>query len=315
MKLALFGRTRGRGTKVEEWPDVQFMLRHKERIPGRRGRRQIAPARCGELARNHAGRKPAHGLRDHRLSAGQRPRSHRRLRARHGRRLRPPRKRHRLRRRLRQRSLDYFHQIVAQCVQQKVSRLVICDTTGGASPEEVANVFSSLTETYPARQIRISRPHRPRPRRRQLPRRDPCRSGAGPGHAARHRRALRQRQPHHRHRQHAAPRRSRVCPPRIAHRPHQPRALRLRGLPARSSARRAHRRPRSLRHLGRHARQQRAQKPRRLSLVRSRTRRRQPRHRRQRPIRPSQYHPALASRSASRSTPRRPRLSSTPTRP
>src|SRR5579863_1186898 len=33
MKLALFGRTRGRGAKVEEWPDVQFIVRHKRRVP------------------------------------------------------------------------------------------------------------------------------------------------------------------------------------------------------------------------------------------------------------------------------------------
>src|ERR1700757_1711632 len=33
MKLALFGRTRGRGTRVQDWPDVQFMVRHKRRVP------------------------------------------------------------------------------------------------------------------------------------------------------------------------------------------------------------------------------------------------------------------------------------------
>ncbi len=33
MKLALFGRTRGRGAKVQEWPDVQFIVRHKRRVP------------------------------------------------------------------------------------------------------------------------------------------------------------------------------------------------------------------------------------------------------------------------------------------
>ena len=33
MKLALFGRTRGRGARVEDWPDVQFMAAHKKRIP------------------------------------------------------------------------------------------------------------------------------------------------------------------------------------------------------------------------------------------------------------------------------------------
>ena len=29
MKLALFGRSRGRGTKVQDWPDVQFMIATK----------------------------------------------------------------------------------------------------------------------------------------------------------------------------------------------------------------------------------------------------------------------------------------------
>jgi 2-isopropylmalate synthase len=33
MKLALFGRTRGPAMKVEDWPDVQFMISHKQRIP------------------------------------------------------------------------------------------------------------------------------------------------------------------------------------------------------------------------------------------------------------------------------------------
>ena len=33
MKLALFGRTRGRGAKVQQWSDVQFMVSHKQRVP------------------------------------------------------------------------------------------------------------------------------------------------------------------------------------------------------------------------------------------------------------------------------------------
>ena len=37
----------------------------------------------------------------------------------------------------RKRTLDYFHEMIAQCVRQKVDRLIICDTTGGANPEEV----------------------------------------------------------------------------------------------------------------------------------------------------------------------------------
>ena len=32
MQLALFGRTRGRGTKVQEWPDVQFIVANKKRV-------------------------------------------------------------------------------------------------------------------------------------------------------------------------------------------------------------------------------------------------------------------------------------------
>src|ERR1035438_9286375 len=32
MKLALFGRTRGRGTKVQDWPDVQFIDRKSTRL-------------------------------------------------------------------------------------------------------------------------------------------------------------------------------------------------------------------------------------------------------------------------------------------
>jgi 2-isopropylmalate synthase len=48
-----------------------------------------------------------------------------------------------------QRSLDYFHQITEQCVRQQVSRLVVCDTTGGASPDEVTEVIGGLTRNYP----------------------------------------------------------------------------------------------------------------------------------------------------------------------
>ena len=48
-----------------------------------------------------------------------------------------------------QRSLDHFRQLTEQCIRQQVSRIVICDTTGGASPEEVADVISRLTRDYP----------------------------------------------------------------------------------------------------------------------------------------------------------------------
>ena len=47
------------------------------------------------------------------------------------------------------RSLDYFQHMVEQCVRHKVSRLVVCDTNGGASPEEVTRVIGGLVESYP----------------------------------------------------------------------------------------------------------------------------------------------------------------------
>jgi 2-isopropylmalate synthase len=47
------------------------------------------------------------------------------------------------------RSLEYFHQMVAQCVEQKVSRIIACDTTGGANPEEVTQLFAGLTHAHP----------------------------------------------------------------------------------------------------------------------------------------------------------------------
>src|SRR6516165_11327491 len=33
MRLALFGRTRAPGTRVQDWPDVQFIIDRKDRIP------------------------------------------------------------------------------------------------------------------------------------------------------------------------------------------------------------------------------------------------------------------------------------------
>ena len=54
-----------------------------------------------------------------------------------------------LRRRVQQTQPDYFNQVTAQCVRQNVSRLVVCDTTGGAGPEEVTQVMSCLTWAYP----------------------------------------------------------------------------------------------------------------------------------------------------------------------
>ena len=47
-------------------------------------------------------------------------------------------------------SLEFFHRMVEQCVNQGVSRMVVCDTNGGASPEEVARVIGDLRQRHPA---------------------------------------------------------------------------------------------------------------------------------------------------------------------
>jgi 2-isopropylmalate synthase len=53
------------------------------------------------------------------------------------------------------RSLDYFRELTEQCVGQQVSRIIVCDTTGGASPEEVASVMSGLIENYPVKNFPV----------------------------------------------------------------------------------------------------------------------------------------------------------------
>jgi 2-isopropylmalate synthase len=149
MRLALFGRTRGRGTKVQEWPDVQFMIRHKARVPVAV---VVVKSRLLDVAKSLATTPEEnllmacetveclqdHGLEvivdfEHAMDAlcGRRENGE-------------PCDAD-----LAKRSLDYFHEITAQCVRQKVSRLIVCDTTGGAGPEEVTDVFSSLIRAYP----------------------------------------------------------------------------------------------------------------------------------------------------------------------
>jgi ABC-type methionine transport system ATPase subunit len=82
-----------------------------------------------------------------------------------------------------------------------------CSTRTRSSPEEVAEVIGGSRAIIPAA-LRISRPHRSRPGHRQYARCHSCRRRAGAGHAARHRRALRQREPDHGDGRHATARRS-----------------------------------------------------------------------------------------------------------
>jgi len=149
MKLALFGRTRGRGAKVEDWPDVQFMAAHKKRIPAAvivvksrlldvQKSLETTPEENLRMAYETVACLQDHGLEvivdmEHAMDAccGRRESGHACDAG------------------FRARTLGYFQQMMEQCVGQKVSRIVICDTTGGASPEEVTRVMGGLTRDYP----------------------------------------------------------------------------------------------------------------------------------------------------------------------
>jgi 2-isopropylmalate synthase len=149
MKLALFGRSRGRGTKVQEWADVEFMVSHKKRVPVAvvvvKSRLldvakslETTPEENLLMAYETVAFLQDNGLEvlvdfEHAMDAACGRREHGDMEDTDS----------------RKRSLDYFHQMIAQCVRQKVSRLVICDTTGGASPEEVAEVVGGLVRDYP----------------------------------------------------------------------------------------------------------------------------------------------------------------------
>jgi 2-isopropylmalate synthase len=149
MQLALFGRTRGRDTKVQNWPDVQFIVARKKRV-------QVAvvvvKSRLLDIAKSLETTPEENllmtsetvqclqdnGLEvfvdfEHAMDAAC-------GRCENGNPGGDDEKK---------RSLDYFHQIIAQCVDQKVSRLVVCDTNGGASPEEVTHVIGELTSSFP----------------------------------------------------------------------------------------------------------------------------------------------------------------------
>jgi 2-isopropylmalate synthase len=149
MKLALFGRTRGRGTKVRDWPDVQFMAAHKERIPVAvivvKSRLldvmkslETTPEENLLMAYETIDCLQQSGLEvivdlEHAMDACCGRRENGNL----------------CDEDFRRESLDYFHQLTAQCARQGVSRIVVCDTTGGANPEEVGEAIGELRRSYP----------------------------------------------------------------------------------------------------------------------------------------------------------------------
>jgi 2-isopropylmalate synthase len=149
MKLALFGRTRGPAMRVEDWPDVQFMISHKQRIPVAvvvvksrlldvERSLETTPEENLRMAYDTVACLQDHGLEvlvdlEHAMDAACGRREN-------GNRCDPD---------FAARTLDYFHQMTAQCAQQRVSRIVVCDTTGGATPEEVTHVIAGLVRGYP----------------------------------------------------------------------------------------------------------------------------------------------------------------------
>jgi 2-isopropylmalate synthase len=149
MKLALFGRTRGRGTRVQDWADIKFMLARKQRVPVAvvvvKSRLldvakslETTPEENLLMAHETIACLQDHGLEvivdfEHAMDAACGRRECGQL----------------CDADFSKRSLDYFHRITEQCVDQKVGRLVICDTTGGASPEEVTQLIEGLTRDHP----------------------------------------------------------------------------------------------------------------------------------------------------------------------
>jgi 2-isopropylmalate synthase len=150
MKLALFGRTRGRGTRVQDWPDAQFIVSHKTRVPVAvlvvksrlldvQMSLETTPEENLLMARETIEFLQDQGMEvivdlEHAMDACCGRRENGAL----------------CDADFRRQSLDYFHQLTEQCIAQQVSRVVVCDTTGGASPEEVIEIIGDLAERYPA---------------------------------------------------------------------------------------------------------------------------------------------------------------------
>jgi 2-isopropylmalate synthase len=149
MKLALFGRTRGRGMRVEDWPDVQFILRHKGRVGTAVvvvKSRLLDVTKSLEttadenltMARETVQCLQEHGLEvivdlEHAMDAwcGRQENGAASDEA------------------FARETREYLLRMAGQCVEQGVSRVVVCDTTGGATPEEVTEAIGGLRKAWP----------------------------------------------------------------------------------------------------------------------------------------------------------------------
>ena len=157
MKLALFGRTRGRGAKVEDWPDAEFILRHKRRVPVAV---IVVKSRLLDVERS-LGVSPEENLRmtwetiDRLQSQGlevivdlEHAMDAQCGRCENGNPCDGD---------FAPRSLEHFRQLTEQCVRQNVSRIVVCDTNGGSNPEEVEQVIGGLIREFPVSDSTVTR--------------------------------------------------------------------------------------------------------------------------------------------------------------
>lgn len=150
MKLALCGRTRGRGVRVADWPDARFIVERKRRIPVAvvvvKSRLldvelslETTPEENLAMARDTIAFLQDEGLEvivdlEHAMDAACGRRE-----------MGAPCDEAYARK-----TLDYFHRMVEQCAEQRVNRIVVCDTTGGASPEEVTATIAGLVRHFPS---------------------------------------------------------------------------------------------------------------------------------------------------------------------
>lgn len=150
MKLALFGRSRGRGVRVEDWPDVQFILAHKHLVPAAvivvksrlldvEKSLETTPDENLAMVSETIRYLRDHGLEvlvdyEHAMDAACGRREN-------GNPSAPEEA---------SRSRAYLEQMVARCAEFGVSRHIICDTNGGSSPEEVAEVIGCFVRRHPA---------------------------------------------------------------------------------------------------------------------------------------------------------------------
>ena len=94
---------------------------------------------------------------------------------------------------------DYALACVEAALDAGARWVVLCDTNGGTLPDEVEAIVGAVVARFPRRADRHPCAQRHRPGGGEFARRGARRRAADPGHAERHRRALRQRRSHRHH--------------------------------------------------------------------------------------------------------------------